>query len=80
MGLKKSPHEINSLMSVSERLAFWTSEDPAVVLIRAELSTIGDAIDLDEPEFVAALDALVAAGILDPDRPPVIRRGTAPHG
>lgn len=80
MPIYKSPYEINHLMTAPERVAFWLSTIPSVVLVRADLAVLQDAIDVESPEFETALNALVDAGIITQARVPQIKSGVSPNG
>jgi hypothetical protein len=68
-------NEISHCLTAAESLAFESSTDPAVVIVRVDLFTVTDAIDINHVDFIAAVGVLQTAGILTSERAAAVLRG-----
>ncbi|MBX3524594.1 MAG: hypothetical protein KF904_00145 [Rhodoblastus sp.] len=56
------------LFAPAELMAIATSTDPSVAVFRLMATGLGGDLVLGDPRVAAGLDALVAAGLIEPDR------------
>ncbi len=68
-------NEISHCLTLAESLAFESSSDPAVIIVRVDLFTVTDAIDINHADFIAAVQVLQNAGILTEARAAAVLRG-----